>query len=59
LDDDEYSSKRVLVGYFGEDASDDDIVDAIIASLPPDQRPFEDRPGHEPDENGRVRLTQH
>jgi hypothetical protein len=49
--------KRVLIGHFAADADPDDIVDAIIAALPPDKRPFEDRPGRKPDENGRARPT--
>jgi hypothetical protein len=45
------ASGRRLIGFFTADTSDDDIVDAIIASLPPDKRPVENRPGYprEPD----------
>jgi len=37
-------AKRVLIGHFSADTDVDDMVDAIIASIPPDQRPAEDRP---------------
>lgn len=36
--------KRTLVGHFAADADVDEIVDMIIATVPPDQRPAEDRP---------------
>jgi hypothetical protein len=50
-------SERVLIGNFAADADPDDIVNAIVSALPPDKRPIEDRPGREPDENGRARPT--
>lgn len=37
-------AKRVLIGHFSADTDVDDIVDAILASVPPDERPAEDRP---------------
>jgi hypothetical protein len=40
--------ERKLIGFFSADTDVDDLVDAIIASLPPDKRPVEDRPNRLP-----------
>jgi hypothetical protein len=34
---------RKLIGHFGADADVDDIVDAILATVPANERPAEDR----------------
>jgi hypothetical protein len=40
--DNNVDGKRVLIGHFRADTDADDIVDAIIASLPPEKRPIDD-----------------
>jgi hypothetical protein len=48
-DENKEPAKRVLIGHFSADMDVDDLVDAIIASIPPDQRPGEDRPNRSSD----------
>ena len=43
-------SERVLIGHFSADTDVDEIVDAILATVPPDERPVEDRPNRMPGE---------
>jgi hypothetical protein len=39
---------RKLIGYFTANTDVDEIVDMIIATVPPDERPPEDRPNRMP-----------
>ncbi len=50
MSDEQKPAERTLIGHLSADADPDDIVDAILASLPPDQRPVEDRPERQPSE---------
>jgi hypothetical protein len=48
-DKQQQSPQRVLIGHFSVDTDVDDIVDAILATVPADDRPPEDRPNRMPD----------